>query len=232
MLEAAAKKKKKVILASTSEVYGKSSKLPFNEEDDLILGPPFRGRWSYACSKAIDEFLALAYHRERGLPVVIVRLFNTVGPRQTGSYGMVLPRFVTQALNDHPITIYGDGTQSRCFGWVGDVVAALAKLSILDETDGQIFNVGSNEETTINDLALLVKTVTQSRSPIVHLSYAEAYGLDFEDMARRVPDLTRINQAIGYRPTKHLREIIEAVAQHIGVTALREPAIGRLVPGD
>ena len=196
VLEAAKKKKKKVLITSTSEVYGKTTKVPFHEDDDLVIGPPVRGRWSYACSKAIDEFLAIAYHREHGVPVVLVRLFNTVGPRQTGTYGMVLPRFVSQALSGGPITIHGDGTQSRCFGWVGDVVQALIKLGVHDGAVGTIFNIGSDQEVTINDLAAVVQDVTGSSSSIRHVSYEEAYGKDFEDMFRRVPDLSRIRATI------------------------------------
>ena len=222
VLEAAKKKKKKVLITSTSEVYGKATKIPFHEDDDLVIGPPVRGRWSYACSKAIDEFLAIAYHREHGVPVVLVRLFNTVGPRQTGTYGMVLPRFVSQALAGSPITIYGDGTQSRCFGWVGDVVQALIKLSTHDGAVGSIFNIGSDQEVTINELAAVVKEETGSSSPIRHLSYEEAYGKDFEDMSRRVPDLSRIRTAIGYSPTKSLREIVQAVTDSLIQPNLRE----------
>jgi UDP-glucose 4-epimerase len=232
VLQAAAKKKKKVLFTSTSEVYGKATKIPFQEDDDLVLGPPVRGRWSYACSKAIDECMALAYHRERDLPAVIVRLFNTVGPRQTGHYGMVLPRFVSQALTGRPITIYGDGTQSRCFGWVGDIVGALLQLVDLPEANGRIFNIGSDEEVTINELAHLVQEVTSSDSPIQYLSYDEAYGSDFEDMMRRVPDLTRISQAIGYRPTKNLAEIVAAVADDLTRTSKRPPAVANLMPAD
>jgi len=224
VLQAAAKKKKKVLITSTSEVYGKSEKFPFSEDDDLVMGPPVRGRWSYACSKAIDEFLALAYHRERNLPAVIVRLFNTVGPRQTGAYGMVLPRFVSQALSGQSITVYGDGTQSRCFTWVGDVVDALIRLLELDAAEGNIFNIGSDEEISINDLARIVKDVTGSKSPIRYVSYDEAYGADFEDMVRRVPDLTKIRQAIGFTHSKDLRQIVEAVAESIAMDRVRASA--------
>ena len=218
VLQAAAKKRKKVLITSTSEVYGKSEKLPFSEDDDLVMGPPVCGRWSYACSKAIDEFMALAYHRERGLPVVIVRLFNTVGPRQTGTYGMVLPRFVMQALTEGPITVYGDGkTQSRCFTWVGDVVSALIKLLELPSANGSIFNIGSDQEVSINDLAKIVQEVTGSASPVRHLTYYEAYGANFEDMVRRVPDLSKIRRLIHFKSTKDLRQIVEAVADSIVV---------------
>ena len=215
VLEAASKKRKKVIITSTSEVYGKSQQIPFRETDDLVIGPPNRGRWSYACSKAMDEFLAIAFHRERHVPVVIVRLFNTVGPRQTGTYGMVLPRFVSQALAHEPITIYGDGKQTRCFGWVGDVVGALVSLAVLPEAEGEVFNIGSDEEVTINHLAQVVKHVTASPSPLQYVPYDRAYNADFEDMRRRVPDLSRIRARIGYAPTKRLDEIAQAVTDSL-----------------
>ncbi len=212
VLEAASKKKKKVLITSTSEVYGKSESIPFQENGDLVIGPPSCGRWSYACSKALDEFLAIAYSRERQVPVVIVRLFNTAGPRQTGMYGMVLPRFVSQALQNQPITIYGDGTQTRCFGWVGDVVGALVKLATVPAAEGLVFNIGSDEEVSINELAHIVKEVTGSSSPLQYISYEQAYSKDFEEMTRRVPDLARIRKAIGYTPTMKLREIVESVS--------------------
>jgi UDP-glucose 4-epimerase len=224
VLEAAAKKQKKVLITSTSEVYGKSDKIPFQENGDLVMGPPVRGRWSYACSKAIDEFMAIAYHRERNVPVVIVRLFNTVGPRQTGHYGMVLPRFIQQGLAGDPITVYGDGTQTRCFGWVGDIVQALVRLVQLPGAEGQIFNIGSEEEVSINQLADVVRDVTGSNSPIQYLSYREAYGDGFEDMVRRVPDLTKIREAIGYRPTKTLSDIVAAVAVQLATHRVRAAA--------
>jgi UDP-glucose 4-epimerase len=232
VLEAAAKKKKKVLITSTSEVYGKSAKLPFSEYDDLVIGSPICGRWSYACSKAIDEFLAVAYRRERDVPGIIVRLFNTVGPRQTANYGMVLPRFVKQALTGMPIIVFGDGTQTRCFSWVGDVANALVQLSERDSAEGEIYNIGSDEEVSINELAEVVKEVTMSDSPIHHISYEEAYGNNFEDMARRVPDLTRIRQAIGYEVTKSLREIVEAVASSMLTSRKFQPRVGDFVPGD
>jgi nucleoside-diphosphate-sugar epimerase len=232
VLEAAAKKKKKVLITSTSEVYGKSAKLPFSEDDDLVIGSPICGRWSYACSKAIDEFLAVAYRRERDVPGIIVRLFNTVGPRQTANYGMVLPRFVKQALTGMPIIVFGDGTQTRCFSWVGDVANALVQLSERDSAEGEIYNIGSDEEVSINELAEVVKEVTMSDSPICHISYEEAYGINFEDMARRVPDLTRIRQAIGYEVTKSLREIVEAVASSMLTSRKFQPRVGDFVPGD
>jgi UDP-glucose 4-epimerase len=216
VLEIASKKKKKVLITSTSEVYGKSERLPFREVDDLVIGPPSCGRWSYACSKALDEFLAIAYNRERQVPAVIVRLFNTVGPSQTGMYGMVLPRFIAQALRNDPITIYGDGTQTRCFGWVGDVVGALIKLAQLPAAESMVFNIGSDEEVSINGLAQLVKDVTGSKSTLHYMPYEQAYGKDFEDMPRRVPDLSRIRSAIAYAPTKKLREIVESVAASMG----------------
>jgi UDP-glucose 4-epimerase len=212
VLKLANKKKKKVIVASTSEVYGKSEDVPFNEEADLVMGATSKGRWSYACSKAIDEFLALAYHKEKHLPVVIVRLFNTVGPRQTGRYGMVVPNFVKQGLMGHPITVYGDGTQSRCFTYVTDVVGALMKLADHEGAVGQVFNIGNDsEEITIRDLAHRVKERTASRSEIVTVPYDKAYESGFEDMPRRVPDLTRIRKLIAYEPKVHLDEILDRV---------------------
>jgi len=215
VLGAAAKKKKLVVIASTSEVYGKNDDVPFREDHDLVLGPTTKGRWSYACSKAIDEFLALAYYREKGLPVIIARLFNTVGPRQTGRYGMVLPTFVHQALAGEPITVFGDGTQSRCFSWVGDVVGALVDLAERPEAVGQVFNIGHDSEITIADLAALVKARTDSASEIVYVPYDQAYEEGFEDMPRRVPDLTRITDLIGFRPTKDLGQIVDAVIDHL-----------------
>ena len=214
VLKHANKKKKKVVLASTSEVYGKANGVPFREDQDLVLGPTTKGRWSYACSKAIDEFLALAYWREKKLPVVIVRLFNTVGPRQTGRYGMVVPSFVKQALLLHPITVYGDGKQTRCFTYVGDVVRALPILADHPEAVGQIFNIGGGREISINELAQLVKKITGSSSPIVHIPYDEAYEEGFEDMPRRVPDIDKLKTLIGYEPTVDIEGIIERVAEY------------------
>jgi UDP-glucose 4-epimerase len=231
VLDMAAKKRKKVIVASTSEVYGKSNKIPFSENDDLVIGPPIFGRWSYACSKAMDEFLALSYYRERRLPVVIVRFFNTVGPRQIGMYGMVLPRFVQAALSGDPIRIYGDGNQSRCFGWVGDVVDAVIRLSEIEDAEGRIFNIGSDEEVSINDLASIVKEITDSNSTIEHLSYEEAYGKDFEDMRRRVPNLDRTRATIGYAPTKTIRQIVHAVSEHFRA-AQKQESRAELVSAD
>jgi len=211
VLEIAAKKKKRVLIASTSEVYGKSTKFPFSEEDDLVLGPTTKGRWSYACSKAIDEFLALAYHRERRLPVTIVRLFNTVGPRQTGRYGMVLPTFVKQALGGEPLTVFGDGQQSRCFTHVGDIVKGLVQCIACDATVGQVFNLGNTEEVTMNALAERVIEAAESSSAIRYLSYDEAYGEGFEDMQRRVPDIAKARTWFGYAPTQSLDDIIKSV---------------------
>ena len=212
VLKLANKKKKKVLVASTSEVYGKSEDVPFHEEADLVMGPTSKGRWSYACSKAIDEFLALAYHKEKHLPVVIVRLFNTVGPRQTGRYGMVIPNFVKQALLGHPITVYGDGEQSRCFTYVTDVVGALMKLADHEGAVGQVFNIGNDrEEVTIRALAQRVKERTKSASEVVLVPYDKAYESGFEDMPRRVPDLGKIRGLVGYEPKVHLDEILDRV---------------------
>ncbi len=215
VLKLANKKKKKVLLASTSEVYGKSNDVPFHEEADLVLGPTSKGRWSYACSKAIDEFLALAYFKEKRLPVVIVRLFNTVGPRQTGRYGMVVPNFVKQALLGHPLTVFGDGTQRRCFTYVSDVVDALVRLADQEGAVGQVFNIGnSTEEITILDLAMRVKERTRSKSEIVLVPYAKAYEEGFEDMPRRVPDTSKLTALIGYEPQVHLDEILDRVSAY------------------
>ena len=214
VLAKANKKKKKVLIASTSEVYGLSDQVPFREDGNLVLGPTSRGRWSYACSKAIDEFLALAYWRERKLPTVIVRLFNTVGPRQTGQYGMVVPTFIKQALTGRPITIHGSGEQSRCFAAVGDVVGALVALMDDPAAVGEVFNVGSSEEVTIRALAERVKSLTGSSSEIVSIPYEQAYGEGFEDMPRRVPDIGKVNRLIGYRPTKSLDQILHSVIDY------------------
>jgi UDP-glucose 4-epimerase len=211
VLAQANKKKKKVLVASTSEVYGLSDQVPFREDGNLVLGPTSKGRWSYACSKAIDEFLALAYWRERKLPTVIARLFNTVGPRQTGQYGMVVPTFVKQALTGRPITIYGDGTQTRCFTDVTDVTGALVKLMDHPGAVGEVFNIGSNQEVTIRDLAERVRSLTGSTSEIVRVPYEQAYGEGFEDMPRRVPDISKIGALVGYRPTRSLDQILESV---------------------
>jgi UDP-glucose 4-epimerase len=219
VLEFASKKKKKVLIASTSEVYGKSTKIPFCEDDDLVMGGTQKGRWSYACSKAIDEFLALAYWKEKKMPVVVVRLFNTVGPRQTGRYGMVLPNFVRAALAGQPLTVFGDGTQSRCFCHVSDTVGALAQLIEHSQAVGQIFNVGSGEEITIGDLAILVKTMTGSASPVQYIPYSEAYEEGFEDMHRRVPDISRISNLLNFRPTHDIRQIVQSVINYFSAPA-------------
>jgi UDP-glucose 4-epimerase len=211
VLAAAGKKKKPVLIASTSEVYGKSTKLPFEEADDLVLGSTDTGRWAYACSKAIDEFLALAYWKERRQPTVVTRLFNTVGPRQSGAYGMVIPRFVQQALTDHPIQVFGDGSQSRCFCHVSDVVRALADLMTNAQPWGEVFNVGSSEEVTVLELAHLVRTLTDSSSEIAFVPYEDAYETGFEDMQRRVPDTQKLEQLTGWQPTKDLRAILDDV---------------------
>jgi UDP-glucose 4-epimerase len=211
VLKLANKKKKKVLITSTSEVYGKSTSVPFREDQDLVLGPTTKGRWSYACSKAIDEFLAIAYWHEKRLPVIIVRLFNTIGPRQTGRYGMVIPNFVQQALNGDPISVYGDGHQSRAFGYVGDIVRALTDLTRCPEALGEVFNVGNTKEITINALAELIKKMTGSKSEIVHIPYDRAYEKGFEDMPRRVPDIGKIQRLIGYQPSVNLEEILERV---------------------
>ena len=212
VLRAAAKKKKRVIIASTSEVYGKSTKVPFCEDDDLVMGATTKGRWSYACSKALDEFLGLAYHKEKHVPVTIVRMFNTVGPRQTGRYGMVLPTFARQALLNQPITVYGDGNQSRCFGYVLDVIEALIRIATSDHIVGEVINIGNNQEISINALASLVRSRLHSESEIVHVPYERVYGPGFEDMSRRVPSLVKIERLIGYRPATPLEDIVDAVA--------------------
>jgi UDP-glucose 4-epimerase len=214
VLAQANKKKKKVLVASTSEVYGLSSEVPFREDGNLVMGATTKGRWSYACSKAIDEFLALAYWREKKLPTVVVRLFNTVGPRQTGQYGMVIPTFVRQALAGRPITVYGDGSQTRCFGYVGDVVGALAGLMDRQEAVGQVFNIGSNEEVSIMQLAERVRELTGSQSEIVTVPYDEAYEEGFEDMPRRVPDISKVGALVGFRPTVTLEEILHSVIEY------------------
>ena len=214
LLELAAKKGRKVLIASTSEVYGKSVAIPFREDGDLVLGATTRGRWSYACSKAIDEFLAIAYWRERRLPTVVARLFNTVGPRQTGRYGMVIPRFVDQALRDRPITVYGDGTQRRCFTYVSDTVRALSRLMASDTTVGEVYNVGSDNEISILELAEKVRDKLRSRSRIVFVPYAVAYEENFEDMSRRVPSLDKGNRATGWQPEVRIDEILDAVIDY------------------
>jgi UDP-glucose 4-epimerase len=214
VLRNANKKKRLVLIASTSEVYGKSVDVPFREDSDLVMGPTPKHRWAYACSKAIDEFLALAYWKERKLPVIIVRLFNTVGPRQTGQYGMVIPNFVRQALAGHPITVFGDGTQSRSFTFVGDVVRGLLALVEEPRAVGEVFNIGHGAEITIRELAEKVKTLTGSASPIHTIPYDQAYEAGFEDMPRRVPDISKIRDLVGYQPTVALDAILEKVIDH------------------
>ena len=214
VLQTARRYRRRVLLASTSEVYGKGVKVPFSEDDDRILGPTDKHRWSYAASKALDEFLALAYHKSAGLPVTIFRLFNTVGPRQVGHYGMVVPRFVRWAMAGEPIQVYGDGQQSRCFANVHDVVDAITQLGradALERVDGEVFNIGSNEEVTIYELAERVKARTGSNSEIVLIPYEQAYEAGFEDMRRRVPDLRKIEATIGWRPRTTLDETIDQI---------------------
>jgi len=214
VLAQANKKKKKVLVASTSEVYGLSNDVPFREDGNLVMGATTKGRWSYACSKAIDEFLALAYWREKKLPTVVVRLFNTVGPRQTGQYGMVIPTFVKQALSGRPITVYGTGEQTRCFGFVKDVTGALVNLMDKDESVGEVFNIGSNEEVSIMELARRVRELTGSKSEIVTVPYDEAYEEGFEDMPRRVPDISKVSALVGFRPTFTLDQILQSVVEY------------------
>ena len=209
VLDLAAKKSKPLLIASTSEVYGKLDKEAFSEEDDLVLGPTSRARWCYAASKIVDEFLAIAYYEERGLPAVVVRLFNTIGPRQTGQYGMVVPRFVKQALRGEPITVYGDGSQRRSFTWVGDVVEAMIELIYTSAAYGEVLNIGQSLETSIYDLAVMVKEMTESPSDIVFVPYEQAYAQGFEDVARRLPDISKIRRMIGYRPTLDLPDVLE-----------------------
>ena len=214
VLKHANKKKKLVLIASTSEVYGKSVDVPFSEDADLVLGPTAKHRWAYACSKLVDEFLALAYWKERKLPVIIVRLFNTVGPRQTGQYGMVIPNFVRQALAGQPITVFGDGEQSRSFTDVGDVVRAMVALINEPAAIGQVFNIGNGKEISINALAAKVKALTGSSSEIVRIPYDQAYEAGFEDMPRRVPDISKIQDLIGYEPTVELDESLTHVIEY------------------
>jgi UDP-glucose 4-epimerase len=215
VLSLAAKKNKPLLITSTSEVYGKSTRFPFNERDDVVLGSTYNSRWSYACSKMIDEFLALAYWRERKLPVRVVRLFNTVGPRQTGQYGMVLPTFARQALLNEDLTVYGTGEQSRCFAHVADVVDGLLAIIDKDKTAGEIFNLGNTEEISMNDLAKKVIAATGSRSGIKYVPYSEAYGPGFEDMTRRLPDISKAREWVGFAPKHGLDSIIESVVVYM-----------------
>lgn len=212
---------KKVVITSTSEIYGKSDKVPFKESDDRVLGPTTKNRWSYSSSKAIDEFLALAYHKEKKLEVIIVRLFNTVGPRQTGRYGMVIPRLVVQALRGDPLTVYNDGSQVRCFAYVTDVVNAILGLVNHPNAVGQIFNVGNDEAITIKDLAYKIKQKTKSDSEIRFVPYDEAYEEGFEDMSIRIPDLSKIKALIGYQPSVNLDGILDRVIDYFMTEKLR-----------
>jgi UDP-glucose 4-epimerase len=214
VLELCARKKKPVLLSSTSEVYGKLDRHTFHEDDDLVLGSTSRLRWCYAASKIIDEFLAKAYFKERGLPVVIVRLFNTIGPRQTDRYGMVIPRFIRQALRGEPITVYGDGTQKRSFSWVGDVVKAFVQLIQHPKAYGEVFNIGHDKEISIYQLAIMVKEMTKSPSEIVFIPYEKAYEPNFEDIPRRLPDLTKIRKLIDYQPTLDLPEMLQRIIEY------------------
>ena len=214
VLELCNKYKKKILMTSTSEIYGKSEKTPYSENDDRLLGSTYITRWGYSCSKAVDEFLALAYYREKKLQVIILRCFNTVGPRQTGDYGMVIPIFVKQALLGHPLTVYGDGKQTRCFSDVSDVVDGMMKLMESDKTIGEIFNIGNDEEISILDLAKKIKKMTNSKSPIEFIPYDKAYETGFEDMQRRLPDLTKINKFIGYKPKIKLNEMLQKIINY------------------
>jgi UDP-glucose 4-epimerase len=215
VLKAAVRYRAKVLIASTSEVYGKGNQIPFREDDDVVLGPTSRSRWAYAASKMVDEFLALAYYREKGLPVVVFRLFNTVGPRQTGQYGMVIPRFVQQALRGEPLTIYGDGRQSRCFLHVQDAVEAVLSLAEFPEAVGEVFNIGSTEEITIRDLAekvaVLIKDRSSSDRQLSFIPYDQAYAVGFEDMLKRVPDIAKIVRVTGWFPQRSLDETLEDI---------------------
>ncbi len=211
VLGAAAKKQKLVVLASTSEVYGKGIKIPFGEDDDLKLGSTAHSRWAYACSKALDEWLALAYHHEKHVPVIVTRFFNTVGPRQTGRYGMVLPTFASQAVAGEPITVYGTGEQSRCFGHVRDAVEAVLRLMDTEAAIGEVVNVGTDREVTICQLAEMVRDAAGSKSDIVYVPYAEAYAEGFEDLERRVPDVRKLERMTGFRFSRSLEQVVEEV---------------------
>ena len=221
VLSAAVKKKKLTVIASTSEVYGKSGKIPYSEEDDLVLGPTTKSRWGYACSKAIDEYLALSYAKESNLPILVPRFFNTVGPRQTGRYGMVLPTFVRQGLAGEDITVYGTGEQQRCFADVSEVVESLVRLVETNMAYGQVFNIGSRQEISINALAEMVRDMTGGRSKIIHVPYEEAYDHGFEDLPRRVPDTQKLHAAIGFAPQMPVQRIVERVIHY---TQSQEPA--------
>lgn len=216
LMRAAAEAEKRVVIASSSEVYGKSTAVPFHEDADLVMGATTKSRWGYACSKMLDEFLGLAYWNEQGLPVTVVRFFNTVGPRQTGRYGMVLPTFVREALLGQPLTVFGSGEQRRCFAYVSDVVEALVRIARSPDTAGEVINIGNDEEITIHGLAELVREITGSRSSIVHVPYQHAYGSGFEDVLRRVPSLEKLERLVGYRPSTPIDKIIEKVAGYMG----------------
>jgi UDP-glucose 4-epimerase len=213
VLRAVARKQKRIVIASTSEVYGKSTKPAFSEDDDLVLGSTVHSRWAYACSKALDEWLAMAYYREKKVPVIVARLFNTVGPRQTGRYGMVLPSFAGQAVRGEPITVFGTGEQSRCFGHVNDAVGAIMKLIDTPAAVGQVFNVGSDREVTMNALAQMVREAAKSSSEIRHVPYEEAYAEGFEDMQRRIPDVRKLERVAGVRLSTPLETIIADVVR-------------------
>ncbi|HTV66483.1 MAG TPA: GDP-mannose 4,6-dehydratase [Bryocella sp.] len=225
VMELAAKKQRRLLIASTSEVYGKSNKLPFSEVDDLVLGSTYNHRWAYACSKAIDEFLALAYFREYRLPVTILRLFNTVGPRQTGRYGMVVPTFVRQALLQQPLTVFGDGTQSRCFAHVSDVIDGFLAVAADATTVGEIFNLGNTEEISMTELAERVIAMTGSSSQIRYVAYSEAYGPGFEDMSRRIPDIAKAQQWLGFKPKYSLDAVLRDVIAFTRHQVGRERAV-------
>ncbi|MBA7673412.1 Bifunctional polymyxin resistance protein ArnA [subsurface metagenome] len=213
-LKIANRYKRKIVIISSSEIYGKSEDLPFKEDDDCILGPTVKSRWNYACSKAMGEFLALAYYKEEKLPVVILRLFNTIGPRQSGKYGMVVPRFIQQALANKAITVYGDGQQTRCFTYVTDVVEGTIKLANHPKAVGEVYNIGSNEEISIGDLALKIKKLTKSASQVKFIPYDQAYEKGFEDMRRRVPDISKIKYLIGYEPKIKLEEALKRIIDY------------------
>lgn len=215
ILKICSENNKKILITSTSEIYGKNEKIPFSENEDIIIGSPKKKRWSYACTKAIDEFLSLAFYQEKKLPVIIVRLFNTVGPRQSGRYGMVIPRFVKQALKGKPITVFGTGEQTRCFIHVKDVVNALLNLIQREDVFGEIFNIGSTEEITINELASLIKKLSGSNSEIVHIQPEKVYSSGFEDMKRRVPDITAIKKVINFSPSFSIVSIIKDVIDYL-----------------
>ena len=227
VLESADRHRTRVILFSTSEIYGKSPDVPFREDADRLLGPTRIHRWSYSTAKAVDEILGLAYHEKHGLPVIVVRLFNTCGPRQRGRYGMVIPSFVDQAIRKQKITVYGDGTQTRCFCHVEDVVDGVMALLTCDEADGEIFNIGSHEEVSIIQLARRVRQLTESRSEIVLVPYSEAYEPGFEDMSRRVPDLRKIHEFVGYEPKRNLDDILHSVIDHRRTVLDSERALGQ-----